>query len=169
MAIPEQIDPTCLNDYFEILTKAVFQAGVSWALVDKKWPAFRRAFADFNTAKVAVFSEADVERLMQDEGILRSQKKILGTIKNAQMLLELEEQCGTFKNYLHSKSSYEELSKDMRKRFKFLGELSVYYLLFRVKEPVPDFDHWLTTIEGHHPRMQEMVDLAKTTSAGKKK
>jgi 3-methyladenine DNA glycosylase Tag len=169
MAIPEQIDPTGLNDYFEILTKAVFQAGVSWALVDKKWPAFKLEFADFNPQRVAGFSAADVERLMQNEGILRSQKKILGTIKNAQMLLELEEQCGSFKNYLGSKSSYEELSKDMRKRFKYLGELSVYYLLFRVKEPVPDFDQWITTIEGHHPRMREMVDLAKKTSAGKEK
>jgi 3-methyladenine DNA glycosylase Tag len=168
MAIPEQIDPTCLNDYFEILTKAVFQAGVSWALVDKKWPAFKQAFASFNPKKVAAFSEEDVDKLMQNEGILRSKNKILGTIKNAQTLLELEEQCGSFKNYLCSKSGYDELSKDMRKRFKYLGELSVYYLLFRVKEPVPDFDQWITTIEGNHPRMREMVDLARKTNTAKR-
>lgn len=59
----------------------------------------------------------------------------------------------------------ETLSRDMQKRFKYLGELSVYYLLFRVKEPVPDFDRWITTIDGQHPRMKEMVDLAKQRSA----
>ncbi len=164
MSIPEQIDPSSLNDYFEIMTKAVFQAGVSWAMVDKKWPAFRRAFVDFDAQKVAAFTESDIDRLMQDEGILRSQKKIVGTIKNAQMLLQLEKEHGSFAEYLRSLSSYEELSKDMRKRFKYLGELSVYYLLFRVKQPVPDFERWIATIDGHHPRMREMVELAKKNS-----
>jgi 3-methyladenine DNA glycosylase Tag len=164
MSIPEQIDPSSLNDYFEIMTKAVFQAGVSWAMVDKKWPAFRRAFVDFDPQKVAAFTESDIDRLMQDEGILRSQKKIVGTIKNAQMLLQLEKEHGSFAEYLRSLSSFEELSKDMRKRFKYLGELSVYYLLFRVKQPVPDFEQWIATIDGHHPRMREMVELAKKNS-----
>jgi 3-methyladenine DNA glycosylase Tag len=163
MAIPERIDAKSLADYLEIITKAIFQAGVSWKLVDSKWAAFREDFAGFDPKKIAAFTEADVERLMQDERILRSRKKIEGTIENARTILELEQQSKGFKNYLRSKSSYKELSADMRKRFKYMGELSVYYFLFRVKEPVPPFEEWITTIEGDHPRMREMIDLARET------
>jgi 3-methyladenine DNA glycosylase Tag len=159
--IPEQIDPKGLSDYLEIMTKAVFQAGVSWALVDRKWDGFKRAFKNFDPPAIAAFNEEDIERLMSNEEILRSKNKITGTIKNAMTMLALEKEFGTFKNYLHSKNNYVDLSTDIRKRFKYVGELSVYYFLFRVKEPVPPFDDWITTIEGHHPRMKEMVDLAK--------
>jgi DNA-3-methyladenine glycosylase I len=158
--IPEQIDPKGLNDYLEIMTKAVFQAGVSWALVDSRWDAFKRAFKNFDPSLIAAFGEDDIGRLMADPGILRSKNKIAGTIHNAKTMLALEKEFGTFKNYLRSKKTYADLSTDIRKRFKYVGELSVYYFLFRVKEPVPPFDSWITTIEGYHPRMKEMVDLA---------
>jgi 3-methyladenine DNA glycosylase Tag len=159
--IPEQIEPTGLNDYLEIMTKAVFQAGVSWAMVDRRWSGFEQAFNNFDPAAVAAFTDTDVETLMSDPGILHSKNKIMGTIHNAKTMLALQEEFGTFKNYLRSKKTYEELSADMRKRFKYVGELSVYYFLFRVKEPVPPFETWITTIEGHHPRMREMVELAE--------
>src|SRR5277367_3457900 len=151
--IPEQIDPKGLSDYLEVMTKAVFQAGVSWALVDKKWDGFKRAFKNFDPSLVAAFDAQDIERLTSDEGILRSKSKIAGTIHNAKTMLALEKEFGTFKKYLQSKQSYEDLSADIRKRFKYVGELSVYYLLFRLKEPVPPFDDWIKTIEGDHPRM----------------
>jgi hypothetical protein len=165
--IPEQIDPKGLSDYLEIMTKAVFQAGVSWALVDKKWDGFKRAFKNFDPSLVAAYDESDIEQLLSNEEILRSKNKIVGTIKNAQTMLALEKEFGTFKSYLHSKNTYTDLSTDIRKRFKYVGELSVYYFLFRVKEPVPPFDDWIKTIEGHHPRMKEMVDLAKEKAKAK--
>jgi 3-methyladenine DNA glycosylase Tag len=161
MSIPEQIDVRGLKDYLEILTKAIFQAGVSWKLVDDKWPAFREVFADFDLEKIAAFDQADVERLVQDARILRSAKKIQGTIENAKTMLALDQEFNGFENYLRSKKNYKELSADMRKRFKHVGELSVYYFLFRVKEPVPPFEQWVATIEGDHPRMKEMVELAR--------
>jgi DNA-3-methyladenine glycosylase I len=142
------------------MTKAVFQAGVSWAMIDNKWKGFLDAFEKFDPRKVAAFDEADIERLMQSEGIVRSRKKIEGTIKNARVLLELDKEHGSFQNYLHSKGSYDELGKDIKRRFSYMGELNVYYFLFRIKEPVPPFDQWITTIEGDHPRMKEMVELA---------
>jgi 3-methyladenine DNA glycosylase Tag len=158
--IPEQIDANGLNDYLEIMTKAVFQAGVSWAMVDRRWVGFKRVFKNFDPAVVASFTDADVETMMADPEILHSKNKIFATIHNAKTMLGLQEEFGSFKNYLRSKKSYEELSVDMRKRFKYVGELSVYYFLFRVKEPVPPFETWIKTIEGHHPRMREMVELA---------
>jgi 3-methyladenine DNA glycosylase Tag len=160
MAIPEQIDAKSLDDYLEVMTKAVFQAGVSWAMVENKWPAFRKAFAEFKARDVARFAEADIERLANDASILRSRNKIVGTIKNAQAMVALEDEYGDFRKYLHSKADYKSLSKDLQKRFKYMGELNCYYFLFRVKESVPEFEGWIQTIEGHHPRMREMVELA---------
>jgi 3-methyladenine DNA glycosylase Tag len=169
MAIPERIDAKKGAEYLDIITRAIFQAGVSWKLVETKWPAFREVFVEFDPKKIAAFTDEDVERLMQDARILRSKKKIDATIKNAQVILELESEFGTMKQYLRSFTSYAQASNDLRKRFKFLGELSAYYLLFRVKEPVPPFEEWITTIEGEHPRMQEMVDHARLSepSAGR--
>jgi 3-methyladenine DNA glycosylase Tag len=157
--IPEKFEPQKLADYLEVMTMAVFQAGVSWALIHKKWDAFKSQFANFEPELVARFGEEEVARLLDEKsGIVRSEKKIRGTIKNAQILLELDKKYGGFRNYLRSHESYQELSSDIRKRFKYVGELSVYYLLFRTGENVPLFQEWVVTIEGDHPRMKEMVE-----------
>ena len=158
MAIPEQITPTRLGDYLEVITQAVFQAGVSWAQIDNRWDSYRKAFKNFDAEKVAKFGDADVERLMTEPNVMHSKKKIVATIKNAKTLVELDKQHGGFQNYLRSKNTYDELVADIRKRFSFLGEMSVYYFLFRVGEPVPEFEGWIKTIEGDHPRMREMVE-----------
>lgn len=160
MAIPERINATSLDDYLEVMTKAVFQAGLRWSLIDSKWPAFKRAFANFDTHKVAAFTDEDVARLSEDEGIIRSPKKIEGTVHNARTMIELEKEFNGFRNYLRSFASYEALSADVKKRFAFMGELSVYYFLFRVRETVPPFDKWIATIPGNHPRMREMIEHA---------
>ena len=75
MSIPERIKPQALSDYLEIMSKAVFQAGVSWKLIDNKWDAFREVFHGFDPVRVSAFTAADVERLMADERILRSRKR----------------------------------------------------------------------------------------------
>jgi len=161
MPIPEQITPTKLNDYLEIITKAVFQAGVSWAQIDKKWDVYLKAFDQFDPCKVASYGAADLERLMNEPGIMHSLKKIEGTVFNARVILELDREYGGFANYLRSKSSYDELKTDIRKKFKHLGDVSVYYFLFRVSEPVPDFEVWIEAVDGDHPRVKEMVEYAR--------
>jgi len=160
--IPEQIEAKKLADYLEVMTKAVFQAGASWAMIDNKWPAFKSAFANFDAKKIASFTDADMERLANDASIYRSRAKIEGTIANARTMIALDKEFGSFAKYLRSKSDYAALSKDIKKHFKYVGELSVYYFLFRVKEPVPHFEEWIETIEGDHPRMREMIDLARS-------
>jgi len=156
--VPGKIVPTKLGDYLEIMTMATFQAGMSWALIQNKWGNFSEAFAHFNPAVVAKFSKQKIAHLMLNPGIIRSQTKIIGTIENARTLLALEAEHGSFQNYLRSFKSYQSLSCDLRQRFAGLGEMSVYYFLFRVGEKVPPFDSWIVTIEGEHPRMREMVE-----------
>ncbi len=72
---------------FEKLSLEAFQSGLSWLVILRKRAAFRRAFAQFEPAKVAAFDDADVERLLADAGIVRNRAKIIATIGNAQRVL----------------------------------------------------------------------------------
>lgn len=155
------LDPQSSSDYFAVMTRAVFQAGVSWAQIAKHWTAYRRAFLDFDIAKVAAFTEADIERVLDEPGVLRMRRKVDATVKNANGLLDINREFGNFHAYVASFAEYPNLSKDMKKRFSFMGEMNVWYLLFRTREPVPHFEQWVTTISGDHPRMREMVGLAR--------
>lgn len=71
-----------------------FQAGLSWATILRKRPAFRAAFAGFDPEVVALFDDGDVQRLLQDAGIVRNQLKIRAAIKNARATLELRQEGG---------------------------------------------------------------------------
>ena len=71
---------------FEALTLGVFQAGLSWLVVFGKREGFRRAFRDFDIAKVAAMGEIDVDRLVEDASIIRNRAKIEATIENARVM-----------------------------------------------------------------------------------
>ena len=85
--IPPRITPTDDNGYFEQMTKAIFQAGFSWQVVNNKWPNFQQAFDHFDVDRVAAYDLADIERLLADEGIVRNGRKIEATIANAIQIL----------------------------------------------------------------------------------
>jgi len=161
-AIPQRLEPSSLNDYLEVMTRAVFQAGLSWSMIAKRWGGFREAFADFDVQRVATFDEGDIDRLSRDPTILRSSKKIRATVANARALIELDRRHGGIRSYLRSFGNYLSLVKDFRKRFKFMGDMNVWYFLFCVNEPVPAFEEWLPSIPGDHPRMKEMVQRARS-------
>lgn len=164
-AVPGQITPSRLGDYLEVMTRAVFQAGLSWSSIASRWEAFVAAFDGFDCERVAGYTEFDVDRLMHEDGILHSARKIRATIANAQRLIELDREHGSFANYLRSFPNYKALAADIRRNFKFMGEMNVWYFRFRVGEDVPKFEEWLPTIQGDHPRMKEMV--AKARAEGK--
>jgi DNA-3-methyladenine glycosylase I len=159
--IPGVTEPRSLADYFEIMTRAVFQAGVSWKQIAEHWDAYRKAFADFDPTRVAAYAELDVERVLATPGLLRTPRKVRATIANANALLEIAREYDGIKAYLQSFESYEALAKDLKRRFAFLGDMNAWYFLFRTGEPVPRFERWVKTIRGEHPRMREMVDRAR--------
>jgi DNA-3-methyladenine glycosylase I len=80
---------TTNNAMFERLTLEGFQSGLSWLIILRKRPSFRKAFAGFSIKQVAGFDESDVERLLADAGIVRNRQKIEATIANAQAALDL--------------------------------------------------------------------------------
>lgn len=159
--IPDPIEPGSLADYLEVMTRAVFQAGVRWKQIAEHWDAYHEAFAHFDPAAVAVYDDLDVERVLQTPGILRMRRKVLATIANAGALVETDREYAGFTNYLASFASYDALAKDFKKRFKFMGDMNVWYFLFRTGRPVPPFEAWVKTIAGDHPRMREMVERAR--------
>lgn len=139
---PPQVTPKGLADYLEAMTKSAFQAGISWDVILAKWDGFKEAFRDFDAEHVASLTPRDVDRLVKDTRIVRNRSKIEATVHNAQRLIDLDREFGGFRKYLRSFKSYDELVKDMRKRFKFLGESGCYIFLYVVKEKVPPYDEW---------------------------
>jgi DNA-3-methyladenine glycosylase I len=132
---------------FEFLTLESAQAGLSWLVVLRKRDAYRKAFADFFPEKVARFTEKRIEKLLNDEGIIRNRLKIVAAVTNAQRFLDVQEEFGTFDKYVWgfvdgrpiqnriakmndikatSKES-DALSKDLKQRgFKFVGSTIIY-------------------------------------------
>jgi DNA-3-methyladenine glycosylase I len=131
--------PTTDDGYFEQMSKVVFRAGLNWSVIEKKWPDIKRAMANFSIGTVAHFDADDIDRLLKDEGMIRSAKKIAGVIGNARAMQQVEQKYGSFPNYLQAlKANGEEaLVKDLRKRFAFLGESSSVMFLFAVGEEMP--------------------------------
>ena len=148
MEPPAQITPTKLADYLEVLTKAVFESGISWAVVERKWATSREAFKDFDPETIAGFGPDQVDALCADTRVIRNRKKIEATVHNAATMLAVEREFGSFKKYLQSQGEFEPLLKDMKKRFKFVGAFGAYYFLYVVGEPVPDHEEFRAKIQG---------------------
>jgi 3-methyladenine DNA glycosylase Tag len=124
------------------MTKSIFQAGFSWKVIRDKWPNFRRAFHDFDIARVASYDTRDIDRLLADQGIVRNGRKIEATIHNARMMQELITQHGSFFAYLRTLDAldYSGRRKELRQRFKHLGSTGVFTFLWCVDEEVPTWE-----------------------------
>jgi DNA-3-methyladenine glycosylase I len=132
---------------FEFLTLEAAQAGLSWYTVLRKRDAYRKAFANFNPARVAKFGRRELKSLLHNSGIIRNEQKILAAINNARRFLEVQEEFGTFdsyiwrfvdgkprvhkirtlKDYPATSAESDALSNDLKKRgFKFVGSTICY-------------------------------------------
>ena len=136
---PPQITPTGLADYLDVMSKVVFQSGMSWRVVEAKWAGTREAFHGFDPEHLIDLTPDEVDQLAADTRLIRNRRKIEATIHNAQTLLDLDKQHHGFKRYLESFGNYDALSTDLVKRFKFLGKTGAYFFLYVVGEPVPNY------------------------------
>jgi DNA-3-methyladenine glycosylase I len=111
------------NLLFERLVLEINQAGLSWITILKKVENFRKAYHGFDIARVAKYGEKDRTRLLADPGIIRNRLKVNAAIVNAQKILVLQKQCGTFEAWLdmHHPLSKDEWTKLFRKTFVFTG------------------------------------------------
>jgi DNA-3-methyladenine glycosylase I len=111
------------NQLFARLVLEINQAGLSWTTILKKAANFNTAYDNFEIAKVANYTEADRLRLMADAGIIRNRLKINAAIVNAQRLLVIQQEFGSFKNWLDSQGTLtkEQWTKLFKKTFLFTG------------------------------------------------
>ncbi len=149
MQEPQRITPTKLADYFEVLSKAVFESGMNWQVVETKWPGFREAFDEFDPAKVAAYTPEDVDRLLADARIIRNGRKVEATLHNAQAMLDVEREHGGFAKYLEAKRPFDSQLADLKKRFKHVGNFGVYYFLYVVGEEVPSHHDFAAKLKGN--------------------
>jgi len=147
MQAPDKAKVETPGDYLEIMSKVVFQSGMSYKIVDSKWPGIREGFHEFDAGKVAGMTPSDIDLLVQDTKVIRNRRKLESVVSNAQKLLELDAEFGGFQKYLRSHEDFPGLVKDLRKQFKFLGEMGCYYYLYVVGEEVPDHEEWRASLK----------------------
>lgn len=136
--------------HFEFLVLESAQAGLSWITILRKRENYRKAYDDFDFIKVAKYDDEKINELIQNEGIIRNRLKIAASINNAKLFLKIQEEFGSFDNYIwafvgnkplinhwgstsHVPATSElsdKISKDLKKRgFKFLGSTTTYAYL----------------------------------------
>ena len=132
---------------FEFIILESAQAGLSWITVLRKREKYRKAFDNFDPAKIANYEEKKIEELLNNEGIIRNRRKITATIANAQAVLEIQKEYGSFNSYIWQfvcrkpiqnkwetlkdipsfTAESEKMSKNLKKRdFKFVGPTICY-------------------------------------------
>jgi len=132
---------------FERMSLEGFQAGLSWATILRKRPAFRAAFDDFDSDTIAEYGDQDVERLLADTGIVRNRQKIVAAIGNARATIELRQEMGlseliwsfrpentprprVFEDIPTTSPESVALSKELRRRgFAFVGPTTMFALM----------------------------------------
>ncbi|MBM6737226.1 MULTISPECIES: DNA-3-methyladenine glycosylase I [Clostridia] len=132
---------------FEFLMMEVMQCGLNWNMMIQKREIFRQCFDDFDFDKVAGYGEEDVERILQTEGMIRSERKIRAVIHNARCFQRIHQEAGSFSAYLWSFTGgktyiypshqteglpasnelSDRISRDLKKRgLKYMGPVTVY-------------------------------------------
>jgi 3-methyladenine DNA glycosylase Tag len=139
---PPQVAPSSLSDYLEMMSRAIFTAGISWKVIEAKWDGIREAFDHFDAEKVAAYTPDDVERLMADTRVIRNRKKIEAIIGNAGELIVTDRDFGGIEKYLGSFADNDDLVKDLHKRFAFLGDSVAHFFLFGVSFNLDAQEKW---------------------------
>ena len=150
----------------------LFQAGLSWITLLKKREAFRAAFDGFDATKIAAYDEEKVASLMQDAGIIRSRGKIEAAISNAKIVLALQQEFGSFCNYLWSFSGgkvvlspdgqprttsplSDRMAADMKRRgMRYAGSVTIHSFLQAAG-----------IVNEHEPSCYRYVELMRDTGA----
>ena len=133
--------------HFEFLVLEGAQAGLSWSIVLRKREGYRRAFSEFDPAKVARYSEKRIQKLLTDPGIIRNRMKIAAAVRNARAFIEVQKEFGRFDDYCWrfvdgrprqnrwksikqiptTSAESDALSKDLKQRgFGFVGSTVIY-------------------------------------------
>ena len=137
--IPPRKKPSDEKGYFEILSKAVFNAGFSYEVVNRKWEDIKKAFHEFDPKIISKWTIDEISSTLESPKIIRNYKKVNAIVSNAKTFLEILEKYGSFDNYLKSfkEKTYQEKQKIISKQFKWLGPTGAHFFLWSVGEDAP--------------------------------
>lgn len=127
--------PKTLNQkddrFLSAMTQAVFSAGFSWDVIEKKWPGFEEAFDKFDPHKVAFYADRDIARLLTDTRIVRNGAKVQATISNAQFVIDTAKKYGSFGKFLKEWPPSDQfgLMEHFSKNASFMGPAATMYFL----------------------------------------
>jgi DNA-3-methyladenine glycosylase I len=125
--------PQSDHEYFNLLARAVFSAGLGPKVVESRWKDIGTAFHDFDPAKIREMDEADVGRLLSDPGVIRNRRKIEAVIKNASTFLDQTKKHKSFHAYLGklgAASDLESAAEKLAETFTHLGRSSALLFLY---------------------------------------
>lgn len=159
-------------DYYERLIEVIFYSGFKAETVDSKMSVIKSYFPDFQT--VATYDESTVSAIMQDERMIRNEKKISACINNAKILEGIVRRHGSFKSYVESfetQESFENLmlfKEELQYTFSFLGDITSYHFMTDIGLPVLKPDRVITRIFKRLDLIESEEQLLRTVIHGRK-
>jgi 3-methyladenine DNA glycosylase Tag len=129
--------PKELSGYLDAMARVMFQTGISWRVVEAKWPGIQAAFRGFDPRRVAKLTAKDIDRLMGDTRVIRNRKKLEAISSNAGRMLELDAEYGGFNKYLDSLGDFDSTKKALHKQFAYMGDSGTWFFLWTVGRKVP--------------------------------
>jgi 3-methyladenine DNA glycosylase Tag len=136
----QPVAPKELSGYLDAMARVMFQTGISWRVVEAKWPGIQEAFQGFDPRRVAKLTTKDIDRLMADTRVIRNRKKLEAISSNAGRMLELDAEYKGFKRYLDSLGDFEATKKELHKQFAFMGDSGTWFFLWMVGRKVPEHE-----------------------------
>ena len=132
--------PKELSGYLDAMARVMFQTGISWRVVEAKWPGIQEAFKGFDPKRVSRLSTKDIDKLMGDTRVIRNRKKLEAISSNAGRMLELDVEYGGFKRYLDSLGDFDATKKALHKEFAYMGDSGTWFFLWMVGRKVPEHE-----------------------------
>ena len=121
------------------MSKAVFNAGFSYQVVNNKWEDIKEVFYDFEPKIISNWTVDEISKALNSPKIIRNSRKVTAIVSNAKVFLDLLNKYKTFENYLKSfrDKPYEEKQKILSKQFKWLGPTGAHFFLWSIGENAP--------------------------------
>jgi 3-methyladenine DNA glycosylase Tag len=129
--------PNELAGYLDAMARVMFQTGISWRVVEAKWPGIQAAFGGFEPRRVAKLTAKDIDRLMGDTRVIRNRRKLEAISSNAGRMLELDAEYKGFNKYLDSLGDFDSTKKALHKQFAYIGDSGTWFFLWMVGRKVP--------------------------------
>jgi len=132
--------PKELSGYLDAMARVMFQTGISWRVVEAKWPGIQEAFHGFDPKRVSRLTTKDIDKLMGDTRVIRNRKKLEAISSNAAHMLKLDAEHGGFKKYLDSLGDFDSTKKALHKEFAYMGDSGTWFFLWMVGRKVPEHE-----------------------------